>query len=216
MGTLRRAILAAFGLAFCFGLAAADLPVLETLTPKPSKKLAEGVTVEGNAFHQKSEKVDIVLEPLLLSQVGEWYKARGLENPFYDIPKPMNYILLRVRFENLSNDETLEFVPTAVMFDTCIPKDESKVYELFYSLAGGEKRLATLGKTLYLTPLLLPPGQFIERLLFFEYDEPFPVKKMTVALASVAIGREKVDVAYEYKATYAKKTKTKKAEGKKP
>jgi len=188
---------------------AVTMPVLETLTPDPPKKMPAGFEVKGGGYHARTELADVEVEPLLLSQVGSWYAARGLENPFSDFPPPMNYILVRVRLENLSKDEALDFSPTQCAFDSCLAKDESAVYETFYALSGGEKRLQILGKSLFLKPLQLPPGQYIERLIFFEYDEPFAVKRMLLSLVSVGVGRVRIDLQFPFHANYMKKSKTK-------
>jgi len=188
---------------------AATLPVLESLAPNPPKKMPAGFEVKGGGYHARTDLADVEVEPLLLSQVGSWYAARGMENPFGDFPAPMNYILVRLRIENLSKEETLEFSPTACAFDSCLARDDSRVYETFYALSGGEKRLEVLGKTLFLKPLFLPPGQFLERLLFFEYDEPFAVKRMMLSIHSVAVGRTQVDLQFPFRASYMKKSKVK-------
>jgi hypothetical protein len=203
-------VVLALALICAAAFAAARLPVLESLVPDPPKKqIIPGLEIKGNGYHVRGEFADVEVEPLLLSAVGGWYAARGIQNPFGDFPAPMNYILLRVRLENLSKEDTLEFLPTQCTFDSCLAKEETAVYETFYSLPGGEKRLEVLGKTLYLKPLMLPPGEFIERLVWFEYDEPFAVKRMTLSLAGVSSGRTRMDLQFSYRAHYAKKQRGK-------
>lgn len=197
-------------LALSLGAVSGELPIVQSLTPAPPSKMPENITLEGRVYHMRSQTVDVQVEAFLLPEVGPWFEGRGLKNPFFDIPMAMNYILVRVRFENLSATETLEFVPTASAFDSCLAKDEAKIFETFYVLSEGEARLAVLGKSLYLKPLMLPPGQWIERLILFEYDEPFPVKRMTFSLSGVGMGRDRIDMAFPYRAGYGKKPKEKK------
>ncbi len=175
---------------------------LDGFDPLPPKKLPPGYEVRGSGYHVRNDQLDVVVEPLMLKDMPAYYEARGLKNPFYDIPPLMNYFFVRLRIENLSGKTTLEFLPTNVIFENSMAKDESRVYETFYGMEDGEARLDTLGKTLFLKPLFLPPGQWIERLLFFEYEEPIPTKRMSLVLANLALGKTRTDLVFPYRGRF--------------
>ncbi len=180
------------------------LVILDGFTPNPPKKIPRGLEVRGLGYHFRNEQIDATIEPLFLSDMGRYFQERGLKNPFYDIPKEMNYFFFKVRIENLSKGQTLEFLPTNSIMESCIAKDESAVYETFYKLEDGDVRLAVLGKALFLKPLFLPAGQWIERLLFFEYDDTMAARRMTLVLPNIAVGQNQYELQFPYRAKFSK------------
>jgi hypothetical protein len=195
----------AVGLLGALALAGREtLVILDGFTPNPPKKMEKGLEVQGLGYHLRNSDLDVTVQPLFLPEIGRYFSERGLKNPFYDIPREMNYFFFKVRLENLSKSETLEFLPTNAVMESCMAKDESSVYQTFYKFEDGEERLAVLGKTLFLKPLMLPPGQWIERLLFFEYDDNFSAHRMTLVLANMAVGRNQYELQFPYRAKYTK------------
>ncbi len=204
----RRLIAVAVILLTALALAGREsLVILESFTPNPPKKMPKGLEVQGLGYHLRNSDLDVTVQPLFLPEAAQYYKEHGVSNPFYDIPKEMNYFFFKVRLENLTKKETLEFLPTNSVMESCMAKDESTVYETFYKFEDGDARLAALGKTLFMKPLMLPPGQWIERLLFFEYDDTMTAHRMTLILANVAVGRDQYNLEFPYRAKFTRERK---------
>jgi hypothetical protein len=75
---------------------------------------------------------------------------------------------------------------------------------MFYKETDGEERLAAAGKSFYFKSLHLPPGQWIERLMIFQYDELYQQKKVSLVLSSILLGREGVDLEFPFLTTFKK------------
>jgi hypothetical protein len=181
------------------------LDSLMTVEKAPKKK--KGLEIEGKIYKYQSQFLKLEVEPLLLKDIDSYYKERGMINPFDEVPEAYNYIFFRVRMENLSKESSLEYSPSQTIMNDMLPKDDTTVYQMFYEKANGEEKLDALGKTVFLKPLTLPPKMWIERLIFFEYDELLPTRKMILILSSIAVGREIFEVELPFKAKFVKETK---------
>jgi hypothetical protein len=177
--------------------------IIERLEPDPPKKAAQ-YSAEGGGLRYRDARLDVAAVPLLGEARSSYFTSRGVVDPFDSPALEPNYVLFRVRLENLMKDEALEFSPGSAMFGNSNALDEIGVYQLFYKEVDGEARLAAAGKTLFLRHLRLPPGEWIERLMVFQYDDPYPTKKITLVLSSILLGRDGVDLEFPFRASYRK------------
>jgi hypothetical protein len=200
----RRAGVAAAALVAALAAWASGALILESLTPLASKKLPPGYTLEGNVWHYRDPRVDVQVAPLAGEERASFFMSRGLQNPFASALPMENLILFRLRIENLQKDQSVEFSPTAVILGNSLAFDDTHVYQFLYKEADSETKLAAAGKTMYMNHLSLPAGLWIERLLAFQYDDPYPTKKIPLILGSMSAGPEGLDLVFPYKASFHK------------
>ncbi len=186
------------------GLAAETVRLLESLEPLPYHKEAEGYSVEGMVYRFENEHVAVEAEHLTTEQRGAYYDARKLDDPFVGLVEYDNLFVLRVRIENLHKSETLNMQPSTVSIGNCLVQDETHVYQLFYRMKDGDERLAAAGKTLFLRPLSLPPGTWIERLFLFHYDDPYSVRRLILVISNIMFGNDMVEVEFRFKSRFKK------------
>lgn len=167
---------------------------------KKTKKLK----IENNIYKYESKRIKVEVEPFLLKDIGKYYSERNMLNPFDETPEGFNYIFFRVRIENLSKETNLEFSPSSTILNEMLSKDDTTVFEIFYDKPNGEKKLEIIGKTLFFKPLTLPPGQWIERLIFFEYDLVVPTRKMVLIMSNITIGKEMFEFEFPFKTKFVK------------
>ena len=205
---MKRLLGAFFVLASLSFLAAATYYRLDSVTTvEKSKKWNPKVVIEGNTYKYEGQFIKIEVEPLLLKDIAAYYEKKGLSNPFDEVPEGYNYVFFRIRLENLSKESNLEFSPSMALMEDCLPKDETSVFQMFYEKQGGEKKLEACGKTIFLKPLNLPPKTWIERLMFFEYDDPMPRKKTSLVLANITVGREIFEEVFPFRMKFIKETR---------
>jgi hypothetical protein len=186
-------------------LSAKTVNILVDLVPVQPKKPEPGFTVEGKAIHFRDRRVDVQVQYVSPTERSLWYKDRGLADPFAGFLLPQeNYVFLKVRFENLQKEDNVEFTPGSCMFGTANLVDDIAVYELFYKESDGEQRLAVIGKTLFFKALHLPPGQFIERLMLFKYDETYQQSRVVFVMSNILLGREGLDLEFPFVTTFKK------------
>lgn len=178
------------------------LDSLETVKKAPKK--IEGLAITGKGYTYETKTLKVEVEPLLLKDMDAYFKERGMENPFTETPDGFNYIFFRVRMENLSKETALEFSPASVIMNDMVTKDDQTVYEMFYDKPNGEVKLETLGKTMFFKPLTLPPGKWIERLLFFEYDDLAPSYKMMLVFANLTAGKKIFELQFPFYSKFVK------------
>lgn len=184
---------------------AKSINILTDLTPVEPKKGDVGISVEGKGYHYRDKRIDVRVQYLTPGERLAWYQQRGVSDPFAGFVLPQeNYVFFKVRFENLQREETVEFTPGSSMFGTSNLVDETAVYELFYKESDGETRLAAAGKTLFLKALHLPPGEWIERILLFKYDEEHQQKKVVLIMSNILLGHEGVDLEFPFNTTFKK------------
>ena len=183
--------------------ASSKIYIIERLEPDPPKKVAQYSAQDGG-LRYRDPRLDVTAAPLLGEERAAYFAARGVADPFASPVLEPTYVLFRVRIENLMKDEALEFSPGSAMFGNSNAMDEIAVYQLFYKEPDGEARLAAAGKTLFLRHLRLPPGQWIERVMVFQYDDPYPTKKIALILSSILLGRDGTDLEFPFRASYRK------------
>ncbi len=200
----RRFAIAAVSLLALVAAGGKTIQVLERLVPDQPKKQVVGYSVEGGSYRFSDTRFSVVATPLDRAGLATYYRARGLENPFVHFPEEANYVFFNVRFENFQKDETVEFSPGSSMFGNSNPLDETRMYQLFYKEAGSEAKLAAVGRTFFLKNLRLPPGEWIERLVGFQYDDPYKTKKISLVFTSILMGPEGVTVEFPFRAEFRK------------
>lgn len=174
---------------------------------KPVEKATKKTTklkIENNIYKYESKRIKVEVEPFLLKDIGRYYSERNSINPFDETPEGFNYIFFRVRIENLSKETNLEFSPSSTILNEMLSKDDTTVFQMFYDKPNGEKKLEIIGKTLFFKPLTLPPGKWIERLLFFEYDLVVPTSKMVLIMSNITVGREMFEIQFPFKTKFVK------------
>ena len=172
-------------------------------SPKALKK-SKNLKIDGKVYKYESKRVKIEIEPFLIKDLGNYYSQKGFQNPFDETPEGFNYIFFRIRIENLSKETNLEFSPSSAFLNEMLSKDDTTVFQMFYDKPGGDKKLEFIGKTIFFKPLTLPPGQWIERLLFFEYDQLVPIRKMVLVLSNITAGREIFELEFPFETKFAK------------
>jgi hypothetical protein len=186
-------------------VSAKTVNILIDLVPVVPKKPDPGCTIQGKTIHYRDRRVDVQVEYLTPPDRFAWYQKRGEEDPFSGFLLPQeNYVFFRVRFENLQKEENVEFTPGSSMFGTANLVDDTAVYELFYKENDGDKRLASAGKSLYFKSLHLPPGEWIERLLMYKYDETYQQKTVVLVMSNILLGREGLDLEFPFTTTFKK------------
>jgi hypothetical protein len=178
--------------------------ILEHLSPDLKKKQSRGYSAEGNGFHFRNKALDVRVEPMTGNELQAYYRAQGVLDPFADFPPEANYVFFRLRIENLGKSDNLSFSPQGAMFGSDGALDDIGLYQLFYKENDGERRLAAAGKTLFLKNLYLPAGYWIERLLVFQYDNPYPTKKISLILSNILTGKEGLDLEFPFRADFRK------------
>ncbi|MGC8762231.1 MAG: hypothetical protein ACP5VN_01135 [Acidobacteriota bacterium] len=196
--------LAAVSVLASLALPAGTLYLLTGLKPRPPKRPDPNLRVEGRAFVYRNPRLELRVEPLTPPGRADFFAQRGLQDPFAGFPPEDNYVAFRVRFENLSKEESLTFSPVATLFGNAAVLDEVRLYQTFYREKEGERMLEAVGRTLFVKTLTLPPGTFIERLLVYQYDDPYPVRTIPLVFASILVGRESLDLELPFEATFQK------------
>jgi len=197
----------AVGVSSAVVLSAKTLNILQDLVPQPQKKPEPGYSIEGKTHHYRDSRLDVRVTYLTPDARRAWFGQRGVKDPFAVIRPEDNYAFFRVRFENLQKEDSVEFTPGSSMFGSANLVDDISVYQMFYKERDGEETLAAAGKTFYFRTLHLPPGQWIERLMLFQYDEAYQQKKVALVLSSILLGREGLDLEFTFLTTF-KKVKT--------
>ncbi len=186
-------------------LSAKTINLLQDLLPEPSKKPEQGYTIEGRAFHYRDRRADVRVVYMRPEDRAAWFAQKGIKDPFGTFLQPEdNYVFFLVRFENLQKDETLEFTPGSSMFGSANLVDDITVYQMFYKESDGDQRLAAAGKAVFFKALHLPPGQWIERLMLFKYDESYQQKKVHLILSNILLGRDGLDLEFPFLTTFKK------------
>jgi hypothetical protein len=199
-----RAIVALLALAVV-AASAKSVNILVDLVPVQPKKPDPNCAIEGKTIHFRDRRVDVQVTYLDPAERLAWFRQHGGKDPFAGFILPQeNYVFFRVRFENLQKEENVEFTPGSSMFGTANLVDETAIYELFYKESDGDERLAVAGKTLYFKALHLPPGQWIERLLLFKYDETYQQKKVVLLMSNILLGHEGLDLEFPFTTTFKK------------
>ncbi len=208
---MRKKTLRAFGVLLALSVAvpalllsAKTLNILEDLVPEPAKKPEPGYFIEGKSFHYRDSRLDVRVAYLTPGERHDWFAGRKTKDPFSALRPEDNYAFFRVRFENLQRDENVEFTPGSCMFGTANLVDDISVYQMFYKETDGEELLAAAGKSFYFKALHLPPGQWIERLMLFQYDETYQQKKVALVLSSILLGREGLDLEFSFLTAFKK------------
>jgi len=202
---LAKPIAAALLAMAALALAAKSVSILVDLVPEPPKKAAAGYEVEGRVYHYRDKRLDARVAYLLPEDRAAWFSKRGLQDPFEGLIKPEdNYVFFCLRLENLQKEENVAFTPGSSMFGTANLVDDTTIYQMFYKENDGEARLAVAGKSFFFKALYLPPGQWIERLLLFQYDESYAMKKVPLVMSSILLGRDGIDLEFSFLATFKK------------
>jgi len=178
--------------------------ILKSLTPELPKKAPEGYSLEGGVYHYRDAHLDVQVTPLTAAERPQYYATKKLPDPFSEVMPTENLILIRVRIENLQKEGAVEFSPTASMLGDSLAFDDTYVYQFLYKEKDADARLSAAGQTMFLKHLSLPPGNWIERLLAFQYDDPYPSKKLFLQLGGISVGPEGVPLAFPFKATFRK------------
>lgn len=196
--------LAAVALLTALAVPAATLYLLTGLKPRPPRRPDPNLRVEGRSYVFTTPRLELQVEPLDPAGRADFFSKKGLLDPFAGFPPEDNYVAFRVRFENLSQDEPLTFSPVGTLFGNSAALDEVRLYQTFYREKDGEKKLEAVGKTLFVKTLTLPPGTFIERLLVYQYDDPYPVRTIPLIFGNILLGRESLDLELPFEATFQK------------
>lgn len=178
--------------------------ILEHLSPDAKKKQSEAYTVEGDGFHFRNKRVDVRIEPISGEALEAYFRKQGVQDPFEGLPPEANYVFFRLRIENLGKSEELTFSPQGAMFGSDGALDDIGLYQLFYREEEGDRRLSAAGKTLFLKNLYLPAGYWIERLLVFQYDNPYPTRKISLILSNLLMGKDGLDLEFPFRAQFKK------------
>lgn len=200
----RRRFLLMAAILFPVALAASSKYVLTGLAPEVTKKPVPGYTAEGSTFRFRDSRIQVNVTPMGPAERAAYFSSKGLPDPFYGIPADLNYVFFKIRIENLQKEDNVEFSPGSTMFGNSNSVDEIAMYQLLYKEQDGDARLAAAGKAFYLRNLRLPPGQWIERLMAFQYDDPYKTKKIALIMSSILMGREGIDLEFPFAATYVK------------
>jgi|YelNatPaOPRAMG01_1025707.scaffolds.fasta_scaffold63744_2 hypothetical protein len=184
--------------------ASQTVQVLQDLRPEVKKKLPAGYSAEGLTYSFQNQRLSISATPLTPLAREAFYAKKGLQDPFADATPAAGYIFFLIRIENRQKTEMLYFSPGAVMFGDMNPIDEIALYQLFYRLPNADAKLDAAGRSFFLRDLHLPPGMWIERLMVFQYDDPYPTKKINLALTSILLGGEGLDVNFPFIAKFEK------------
>ena len=188
-----------------FAFASTTYYLLSEIKPLPKAiKKSKNLKIENGYYKYESKRIKVEVEPLLLKDLGKYFSEKGFENPFEETPGGFNYIFFRVRLENLSKETNIEFSPSSTILNNMLSKDDTSVYQMFYDKADGDKKLEIIGKTMFFKPLTLPPGKWIERLLFYEYDELVPTKRMTLILSNITAGKEMFELEFPFETKFTK------------
>jgi len=194
----------AVGVSSVVVLSAKTVNILQDLVPEPQKKPRPGYIIDGKSYHYRDKHLDVRVTYLTVEERRAWFEERETKDPFSAVRAEDNYAFFKVRFENLQKEENVEFTPGSSMFGTGNLVDDITVYQMFYKETDGEERLAAAGKSFYFKSLHLPPGQWIERLMIFQYDELYQQKKVSLVLSSILLGREGVDLEFPFLTTFKK------------
>ena len=201
----RHVLLALVLAAFLVPLGASQtVQVLQDLRPEVKKKLPAGYAVEGITYSFQDKRFSISATPLTPLAREAYYAKMKLKDPFADATPAAGYIFFLIRIENRQKDGMLFFSPGNVMFGDMNPVDEIAMYQLFYRLPEADAKLDAAGRSFFLRDLHLPPGLWIERLMVFQYDDPYPTKKINLALTSILLGGEGLDVNFPFIAKFKK------------
>ncbi|MEW5764263.1 MAG: hypothetical protein ACOYXN_02970 [Acidobacteriota bacterium] len=180
------------------------IQVLVGLSPDGKAKLPQGVRLEGNSFVVEDAAMEVRVSALDPAGRAGFFAGLGLQDPFRDVLPEENYVFFKVRFENRHKEEDLSFSPVNTLFGNAAALDEVRLYQTFYRDKAGQEKLAAAGKGLFVKTLILPPGTHIERLLVYQYDDPYPVRKIPLIFGGILQGRQGKDVEFPFRATFKK------------
>jgi len=183
---------------------AGGILILESLTPELPKKAPEGYSLEGGVYHYRDAHLDVQVFQLTAAERPQYYAMKKLPDPFSGVRPAENLILIRVRIENLQKEGAVEFSPTASMLGDSLAFDDTYVYQFIYKEKDADAKLSAAGKTMYLKHLSLPPGTWIERLLAFQYDNPYPSKRLILQIGGISTGQEGVNLVFPFKTKFRK------------
>ena len=204
MKTRKSAVIFVLALAALTAWAGTTLYVLDTMTPRVEKKPVTGLEVKDGGFHFRNQAFDLTVIPMNSGSVQAYYFERKLTNPFEGLRGDENMVFFRVRIENLQKSGKLAFSPKNTMMGNSMPFDEIKVYQLLYRSRDSDQLLASAGKTLFFRNLLLPAHTWIERILLYQYDDPYPTKNINLIFGSIATDRASFEVIFPFKAHFVK------------
>ena len=176
---------------------------LEGITPDMPKKPEEGYSLDGKIYRFQNASLKVELEYLDQQERADYYREHKIDDPFRGFSQLQNLIPIRARFENLQKEGDIFMSPNTVVLGNIPTFDDTKLYQLLYQQRDNEKRLEAAGATLFIRPLSLPPGTWIERIFMFQYDDSLPVKRLSLVIASV-MGTAEWDLEFKYKATFKK------------
>jgi len=200
----RRGLVLLLGLITLAVASKTTLYLLTDLEPKPPRKMEPEYSVEGGVYRFENADMKVEVEYMDKADRAAYYKGKDLSDPFQGLVMYDNLVTFRLRIENLDDAEDLNMSPGAAQMGNALVLDETTLYQMFYRMKDGEERLAAVGRTLFIKPLQLPPGLWIERLLLFQYDDPYPVRRMDLILSSILVGQNGTDVVLRYKAHFEK------------
>ncbi|MEW6758456.1 MAG: hypothetical protein AB1347_09560 [Acidobacteriota bacterium] len=195
--------LAVAGLAVA-AVASQTIQVLVGLEPDGKARLPTGVRLEGSTFVVDDPRMSVRVAALDAAGRRDFFAGLGLPDPFRDVLSEENYVFFRVRFENRHKEEDLSFSPVNTMFGNASALDEVRLYQTFYRDKAGQEKLAAAGRGLFVKTLILPPGTHIERLLVYQYDDPYPVRKIPLIFGGILLGREGMDLELPFRADFKK------------
>lgn len=184
--------------------AGSKIYVLKSLTPVVDKKSGPGYTMEGLTSHFRDQRADVQVTVLTPEERTKFFAGKGLDDPFTILSPRENYIFFKLRMENLDSSDTLEFSPNEVMFGNSMPLDETMLYQLLYKEKDGDAKLVAAGKTVFSRHLSLPPHAWIERLIIFQYDDPYPARKISLVINGAQIGRNGLELEFLFKSDFKK------------
>jgi hypothetical protein len=200
----RRFWIAALTMVTVAAIASQTIQVLVNLAPDAKAKLPKGIRVEGPTFVVDDPRLEVRVTALDEAGRKDFFSGLGLADPFRDVLAEENYVFFKVRFENRHKEEDLSFSPVNTMFGNSASLDEVRLYQTFYRDKAGQEKLAAAGRGLFVKILILPPGSHIERLLVYQYDDPYPVRKIPLIFGGILLGREGMDLELPFRATFKK------------
>lgn len=195
------------GLVSAFAISAAaatTLYVLTEMTPEISKNPEPGYSASGGIYRFENKSLRCEVEFLTPEARGAYFKKNGFQDPLAGLASESDFFAVRARFENLMAEGALTMSPNTVIFENCTVRDQTHLYQLLYLRPDGEKRLEAAGAVFYLSQLNLPPGTWIERLFLFQYEDPYPTKRMKLVIANLMGADQQWDMEFPFIAKFRK------------
>lgn len=204
MKTRKSAVIFVLALVALTAWAGRTFYVLDSMTPKADAKLQVGLTVKDGGFQFRNKVFKLTVIPMRRESRQAYYREKKLPDPFESLRGDENMVFFKVRIENLQKSGKLAFSPRNTIMGNSMPFDEIKVYQLLYRARDSDKLLASAGKTFFFRNLVLPAHTWIERLMLFQYDDPYKTRNINLIFGSVATDRESFDVIFPFKAHFVK------------